>query len=213
MTITEQAADPETITGQLALAFPDVPGFKGQGWSTQETMLIVRWLFANPDAWDQAMDTARKYPGNPHTVADTLHEQIVPRSELTAIAGDGGDPARVNWLEIGHELIERRDDPRPAQEHAGITARVVDLAAAAPYTGQRRRDRARRLPPGRVHQPPEPDGRHDAEPGQRIGSEIHRDGDQLFMVLSGTGTATLNLVPHDIGPGSLIAVPAGTGMT
>ena len=47
-------------------------------------------------------------------------------------------------------------------------------------------------------------------PGQQIGSEIHRDGDQLFMVLSGTGTATLNLEPHDIGPGSLIAVPAGT---
>jgi len=136
VTITEQAADPETITGQLALAFPDVPGFKGQGWSTQETMLIVRWLFANPDAWDQAMDTARKYPGNPHTVADTLHEQIVPRSELTAIAGDGGDPARVNWLEIGHELIERRDDPRPAQEHAGIAGQAVGLAGDTAEAGQ-----------------------------------------------------------------------------
>src|ERR1035441_6546594 len=104
------------------MAFPDVPGFKGQGWSTQETMMVVRWLFGNPAAWDQAMDVARKYPDNGHTVADTLHETIVPRTELDAIVTAGGDPAKVDWLEIGHELIERRDDPKPA---------AVSLAAQA----------------------------------------------------------------------------------
>ena len=109
-----------TITEQLDMAFPAVPGFKGQGWSTQETVMVVRWLFANPAAWERAMSTARAYPENPHTVADTLHEQIVPRSELDAIVTAGGDPAKVNWLEIAHELLERRDDPHPAQEHAGI---------------------------------------------------------------------------------------------
>ena len=124
MIITAQLAEPESISAQaIGLTFPDVPGFKGQGWSTQETMMVVRWLFANPDAWDQAMSTARAYPGNPHTVADTLHETIVPRSELDAIATAGGDPARVNWLEIGHELIERRDDPRPET----VTAQTVGL--------------------------------------------------------------------------------------
>jgi len=201
-----------TITAQaLGLSFPDVPGFKGQGWSTQETAMVVRWLFATPAAWDQAMDVARKYPGNPHTVADTLHEQIVPRTELDAIVTAGGDPAKVNWLEIAHELIERRDDPRPAQEYAGSTAHVLDLAAAAPYTG----DSAAETAPGDFRRVVFTSPRSQMvvmtlNPGQRIGSEIHRDGDQLFMVLSGTGTATLNLVPHDIGPGSLIAVPAGT---
>jgi len=125
--------DAVTITDQaLGLAFPDVPGFKGQGWSTQETAMVVRWLFATPAAWARAMDTARQYPGNPHTVADTLHETIVPRPELEAVARGGGDPARVNWLEIAHELIERRNDPRPALEHAGITAQALDLAAAPP---------------------------------------------------------------------------------
>src|ERR1017187_6328223 len=77
------------------MAFPDVPGFKGQGWSTQETAMVVRWLFGDPAAWDQAMSTARAYPGNPHTVADTLHEQIVPRSELDAIVTAGGFSHRV----------------------------------------------------------------------------------------------------------------------
>ena len=129
MSITEQAAEPESISAQaIGLAFPDVPGFKGQGWSTQETMMVVRWLFANPAAWDQAMSTARAYPGNPHTVADTLHETIVPRSELDAIAAAGGDPAKVNWLEIGHELIERRDDPRPETVTAQLAALFADPA-------------------------------------------------------------------------------------
>ena len=118
----------------FGLAFPDAPGFKGQGWSTQETAMAVRWLFSDPAAWDRAMATARQYPGNPHTVADTLHDHIVPRSELEAIARDGGDPAKVNWLEIAHELIERRDDPRPAQEHAGITGQALSLAGDSAET-------------------------------------------------------------------------------
>ena len=200
-----------TIIEQMDMAFPGVPGFKGQGWSTQETAMVVRWLFATPAAWDQAMSTARAYPENPHTVADTLHEKIVPRSELDAIVTAGGDPAKVNWLEVAHELIERRDDPQPAQEHAGITAQVLDLAAAAPYTG----DSTAETAPGDFRRvvftsPLSQMVVMTLNPGQQIGSEIHRDGDQLFMVLSGTGTATLNLVPHDIGPGSLIAAPAGT---
>jgi hypothetical protein len=120
MTITEQA---------VGLAFPDVPGFKGQGWRSQETAMIVRWLLGDPAAWDRAMAVARQYPENLHTVADTLHEQVVPRTELDAIVTAGGDPARVDWLEIAHELIERRNDPLPAQEHAGIAEQALGLAA------------------------------------------------------------------------------------
>ena len=65
MTITEQALD---------LAFPDAPGFTGQGWHSQETVMAVRWLLTHPDAWGKAMETARQHPDNLHTVADTLHE-------------------------------------------------------------------------------------------------------------------------------------------
>jgi hypothetical protein len=102
-----------------------VPGYTGQGWSSHETMLVVRWLFAHPDAWAKAMEVARDPLSNPHTVADTLHEQLVPRSELTAIVGLGFDPAKVNWLEIAHELLERRKDPLPL---AGTISGQVDLA-------------------------------------------------------------------------------------
>ena len=211
MTITEQALDLAPKDAEVIPGLPHVPGFTGQGWSTHETMLIVRWLFAHPDAWDQAMATARDPLSNPHTVADTLHEQIVPRAELDAIAAQGFDPAKVNWLEVAHELLERRGDPQSAQEHAGTAARVLDLAAAAPYTG----DSAAETAPGDFRRVVFTSPRSQMvvmtlNPGQQIGSEIHRDGDQLFTVLSGTGTATLNLEPHDIGPGSLIAVPAGT---
>ena len=136
-----------TITAQLGLAFPDVPGFKGQGWSTQETAMVVRWLFATPAAWDRAMDTARAYPENPHTVADTLHEHIVPRSELDAIVTAGGDPARVNWLEVAHELIERRGDPKPAAVSlaAQAAAEPPDGPPAALVTARHLRDTSRHL--------------------------------------------------------------------
>jgi predicted ABC-type ATPase/2'-5' RNA ligase len=119
VTITEQIADAPGAPGV------HVPGYTGQGWSTHETMLVVRWLFAHPDVWDQAMAVARAQPDNPHTVADTLHEQLIPRGELAVIAGEGFDPAKVNWLEVAHELIERRNDPRPAT----ISAQALGLAA------------------------------------------------------------------------------------
>ncbi len=138
MTITDQVAEPvASLAAQaLGLAFPDVPGFGGQGWSTHETMLAVKWLLADPAAWDQALGVAREYPGNPHAVADTLHEQIVPRPVLEAMAVQGLDPARVNWLEIAHELIERRDDPRPSPDGAvtmaGDDADVIPASGGAP---------------------------------------------------------------------------------
>ena len=131
MTIIAQLAETESITAQaIGLAFPDVPGFKGQGWSTQETVMVVRWLFANPAAWDQAMDVARKYPENPHTVADTLHETIVPRSELDAIATAGGDPARVNWLEIAHELIAIAESAQAARQDDVVVIMVGSSSGA-----------------------------------------------------------------------------------
>ena len=131
-----------TITEQMDMAFPAVPGFKGQGWSTQETVMVVRWLFANPDAWDKAMAVARNLLSNPHTVADTLHEHIVPRTELDAIVTAGGDPAKVNWLEIAHELIERRDDPHPAavSPAAQAAAEPPDGPAAAMATARHLHD-------------------------------------------------------------------------
>ena len=70
----------------------------------------------------------------------------MPRTVLEDIARDGGDPAKVDWLEVAHELIERRSDPQPGSEHATITGQALDLTAtaAAPYTGDcRRRDRPR----------------------------------------------------------------------
>lgn len=129
------------MTADTGLAFPSgVPGFTGQGWSTQETEMAVRWLLHDPAAWEAAMEAARAYPGNPHAVADTLHEHIVPRTELEAIAAAGGDPAKVNWLEIAHELIERRDDPRPqpGSGHANGTPALAlaHEAAVAPQAMQ-----------------------------------------------------------------------------
>ena len=120
----------EHVRATVALAA--VPGFTGQGWSTHETMLVVRWLFANPAVLARAMKAARQFPGNPHTAADTLHEQLVPRSELAAIARQGFDPARVNWLEIAHELIERRDDPRPSGKPEVKLAQSFPGQAAIP---------------------------------------------------------------------------------
>ena len=98
-----------------------------------------------------------------------------------------------------------------------ITAQVPDLeldlaaAAAAPYTGDAAAETAaadfRRV----VFTSPRTQMVvMTLKPGQQIGSEIHPAADQLFMVVSGTGTATLNLEAHPVGPGALIAVPAGT---
>lgn len=99
------------VKATVALAGKHVPGFSGQGWHSQETMEVVRWLFANPRVLHKAVALARKYPHNPHTVADTLHEQLVPRSVLSGMLRAGSDPVKIDWLEIAHEIIERRADP------------------------------------------------------------------------------------------------------
>lgn len=84
---------------------------QGQGWSSHETELMVRYLLGTDGLWAKAMTVARSRTDNPHAVADTLHEELVPRSELRALLKAGWDPSRVNWLEIAHELIERAPDP------------------------------------------------------------------------------------------------------
>lgn len=48
------------------------------------------------------------------------------------------------------------------------------------------------------------------KPGESIGSEVHKDGDQLFMLLSGTGVVTLNGKREPLHPHSIFAVPQGT---
>ena len=48
------------------------------------------------------------------------------------------------------------------------------------------------------------------KPGEDIGVETHFDGDQIFLVLSGTGVASLNGVNVPVRVNSLVAVPAGT---
>jgi mannose-6-phosphate isomerase-like protein (cupin superfamily) len=47
-------------------------------------------------------------------------------------------------------------------------------------------------------------------PGQEIGSEVHPVVDQLFVFVSGTGTAEVGDESEDVGPGDVVAVPAGT---
>lgn len=47
-------------------------------------------------------------------------------------------------------------------------------------------------------------------PGQAIGSEVHRDGDQLFMVLAGDGEVTVNGETQGIHEHSIFAIPQGT---
>lgn len=47
------------------------------------------------------------------------------------------------------------------------------------------------------------------DPGDQVGEEVH-DVDQLLMFVEGTGTAVMNRERSQIGPQSLVAVPAGT---
>ena len=47
-------------------------------------------------------------------------------------------------------------------------------------------------------------------PGEDIGTEVHKDADQLFVLLSGSGMAILNGVSSKVTPLSLLAVPRGT---
>jgi mannose-6-phosphate isomerase-like protein (cupin superfamily) len=47
-------------------------------------------------------------------------------------------------------------------------------------------------------------------PGGEIGSETHRDVDQVLVFVEGEGEAILNGMPSPISPGRLVLVPAGT---
>lgn len=47
-------------------------------------------------------------------------------------------------------------------------------------------------------------------PGSEIGMETHPDNDQVLGFVSGAGHAVVAGQTHDIGPGSLVVVPAGT---
>jgi mannose-6-phosphate isomerase-like protein (cupin superfamily) len=48
------------------------------------------------------------------------------------------------------------------------------------------------------------------QPGGEIGSETHRDVDQVLVFVEGTGEAILDGTPSPVGPGRLVLVPAGT---
>lgn len=47
------------------------------------------------------------------------------------------------------------------------------------------------------------------QPGEKIGLEVHKDGDQFFRVEAGTGTVSMNGKVTEIGAGSAFVVPAG----
>ena len=47
-------------------------------------------------------------------------------------------------------------------------------------------------------------------PGEDIGQEVHEGVDQVLVFAQGTGQAVIDGETHDIGPGDLFAVPAGT---
>lgn len=48
------------------------------------------------------------------------------------------------------------------------------------------------------------------KPGEEIGEEVHENVDQFFRVEEGTGKAILEGQEHEIGPTSVVVVPAGT---
>ena len=47
-------------------------------------------------------------------------------------------------------------------------------------------------------------------PGEDIGREVHRLVDQVLVFVKGAGQAVVGRETHDIGPGDMFAVPAGT---
>jgi mannose-6-phosphate isomerase-like protein (cupin superfamily) len=47
-------------------------------------------------------------------------------------------------------------------------------------------------------------------PGEDIGREVHEVVDQVLVFVKGAGQATVGRETHDIGPGDMFAVPAGT---
>jgi len=46
-------------------------------------------------------------------------------------------------------------------------------------------------------------------PGEKIGLEVHEDGDQVLVFVKGVGRAVIGGETNDIGAGDLFAVPAG----
>ncbi|MDA0635786.1 cupin domain-containing protein [Nonomuraea sp. MCN248] len=47
-------------------------------------------------------------------------------------------------------------------------------------------------------------------PGGEIGEEVHEDTDQFLAFVSGSGEARVGGEARPVGPGDLVAVPAGT---
>jgi mannose-6-phosphate isomerase-like protein (cupin superfamily) len=47
-------------------------------------------------------------------------------------------------------------------------------------------------------------------PGEDIGQEVHNDVDQVLAFVQGKGKAVIDGATHDIGPGDLFVVPAGS---
>jgi len=47
-------------------------------------------------------------------------------------------------------------------------------------------------------------------PGEDIGREVHEGVDQVLVFVKGAGHAVVGREAHDIGPGDMFAVPAGT---
>jgi mannose-6-phosphate isomerase-like protein (cupin superfamily) len=48
------------------------------------------------------------------------------------------------------------------------------------------------------------------KPGEDIGEEVHENVDQFFRIEEGTGKTVLEGQEHEIGPTSVVIVPAGT---
>ena len=42
-----------------------------------------------------------------------------------------------------------------------------------------------------------------------VRSHVHEDFDQIATIISGRATYYVNGVPHEVGPGSLVLIPAG----
>jgi mannose-6-phosphate isomerase-like protein (cupin superfamily) len=47
-------------------------------------------------------------------------------------------------------------------------------------------------------------------PGGEIGMEVHKENDQVLMLVAGRGTVTLNGEESEFNTGDLVLVPAGT---
>lgn len=47
-------------------------------------------------------------------------------------------------------------------------------------------------------------------PGEDIGREVHENVDQVLVFVTGAGRAVVGPETHDINPGDMFAVPAGT---